>query len=213
MSAAFPIEEAVAALARAAAASPTAPEGDAARHLTIARALDTLAAHGLSITPERFVVHAAVVDHASSSLDLLVAVLAESERCATAVIDRAKELAAAAHGLSTEAALAHAARAVLIEPATAIARYLPRDVVTLNDFRREELARAWMAAIEVPIECQGKLEAKERSARTLARLDYRKIRADEERLAIERKVLAEHAEAVREKQRIELEALASAQRE
>ena len=50
--------------------------------------------------------------------------------------------------------------------------------------------------------------------RMLERLDYRRIRADEERLSIERKVLAEHAEAVREKQRREAEAaLASAQRE
>ncbi|MGZ3454932.1 MAG: hypothetical protein ACXVEF_35345, partial [Polyangiales bacterium] len=118
-----------------------------------------------------------------------------------------------ASDLPEEARSGHAARRVLVEPATEIARYLPREAVAQNDFRREELARAWMAAIGVAIESTGKEEPKERSERSLARLDYRKIKADEERLAIERRVLAEHAEAVREKQRKEAEALASAQRE
>jgi hypothetical protein len=210
---AFPIEEAIAALGRAVAAAGPTTENDL--HLRVARALDVFAAHGIAVAPERIVLHiAASDDPARSSLDLMIAVLTESERCAAAVMDKAKELAAAAGDLPEEARTGHAARRVLIEPAAIIARHLPREAVALNDFRREELARTWMSLIEVPVESAGKQEAPERSERALARLDYRKIKGDEERLAIERKVLAEHAEAVREKQRREAaEALASAQRE
>jgi hypothetical protein len=210
---AFPIEEAVAALGRAVAAGGATTEAEL--HLRVARALDVFAAHGLPVAPERVVLHiAASDDPARSSLDLMVSVLTDSERCATAVMEKAKEIASAAGDLSEEARTGHAARRVLVEPAAILARHLPREAVALNDFRREELARTWMSLIDVPIESSGKPEAPERSERALARLDYRKIKADEERLAIERKVLAEHAEAVREKQRREAaEALASAQRE
>ncbi|MGZ5966609.1 MAG: hypothetical protein ACXWP4_03000, partial [Polyangiales bacterium] len=175
---AFPIEEAVAVLARAAAAAPGGPADDTELHLRVARALDVFAANGLAVAPERILPRIAASDDPSrSSLDLMVAVLTESQRCAAAVIARAKEIAAAASDLPEEARSGHAARRVLVEPATEIARYLPREAVAQNDFRREELARAWMAAIGVAIESTGKEEPKERSERSLARLDYRKIKA------------------------------------
>jgi len=202
---AIPIEEAVAILSRVPAEVSSLEE-----HVRIARALDVLAARGLPVVPERFVVRAASSD--VSLLDFLIALLAESERTAQAVISRARTLAEQS-GLPAEAANAHAARRILLDPGSAIARDLPREVVVQNDFRREELVRTWAARLEIPVESRGKPEEPERSARVLERLDYRRIRADEDRLAIERKVLAEHAAAVREKQRIEAEALASAQRE
>lgn len=207
------VEEAVAALARVIAADP--PSDPAALHLRVVRALDAFAARGLAIAPERIVprLAASEADPSRSVLDLLVAILLDTERSAAAIVARTKAIAASIDGLSEEAAVAHAVRRVLIDPAGAIARHLPRDVVVQNDFRREELVRTWASAIGVPVESGGKLEDEARSARALARLDYRKIREDEERLAIERRVLAEHAAAVREKQRREAEALASAQRE
>lgn len=198
----IPIEEAVAIVARVAA------EPD--EQVRLARALDVLAARGFPVVAERFVLRAATSD--VSLLDFFVALLAESERTAAAVIARAKAIAEES-GLPAEAAHGLAARRVLLEPASAIARHLPREVIVQNDFRREELVRTWAATLGIPVESRGKAEEPERSARTLERLDYRRIRADEERLAIERRVLAEHAEAVREKQRREAEALASAQRE
>lgn len=204
---AIPIEEAVAILSRAPA--ELAP---AEQHVCLARALDVLAARGLPVAPERFVVRAASCD--ISLLDLLVTLLAESDRTAAAVLAQARALARVIEsGLPPEAAHAHAARRVLLDTGSTIARHLPREVVVQNDFRREELVRTWAALLSVPIESRGKVEEPARSARVLERLDYRRIRADEERLGIERKVLAEHAAAVREKQRKEAEALASAQRE
>lgn len=198
----IPIAEAVAVLARAPASVDP--------QVRVARTLDALAALGMPVPAERFVLRAATSD--VSLLDLLVSVMAECAPAGNAVVERARALATAS-GLPEEAAHAFAARRVLLDPATVIAAYLPREVALQNDFRREELVRAWAAQIGVPIESRGAVEPPEKSARALERLDYRRIRADEERLAIERKVLAEHAAAVREKQRLEAEALASAQRE
>ncbi len=211
----LPIEEGIAVLGRV-AAQPTPVFDESALHLRVVRALDAFATRGLPLAPERIVprIAGSFGDPAQSVLDLMVAVLIESERSASAIVGRAREWADATGALPEEAARAYAVRRVLLDPAEAIGKYLPREVVLQNDFRREELLRAWGAAIGVPIESGGKLEPAERSERALARLDYRRIRADEERLAIERRVLAEHAEAVREKQRREAEAaLASAQRE
>jgi hypothetical protein len=216
MKAMVPIEEAVAILGRVAASQIAAETDESALHLRVTRALDAFAARGLPLPPERIVprIAGSFEDPAQSVLDLLVTVIVDSDRCASAVVTRAREWIASTTGLPEEAARAHAIRRVLLDPADAIGRYLPRDAVMQNDFRREELIRAWAAAIGVPIEAGGKPEAAEKSERALARLDYRRIRDDEERLAIERRVLAEHTEAVREKQRRDAEAaLASAQRE
>ncbi len=216
MSLAIPIEEAVAVLARASTAQPSreGDDDDATRHLQVVRALDAFAARGLSVAPERLVIRIAAIEDPSSLLDLMVAVITDAERSSEAIVERARAIASERTTLVEEAAAAHAIRRVLLDPASAIARHLPREVVLANDFRREELVRSWAAYIGVPIESAGKVETTERSTRALSRLDYRKIREDEERLAIERRVLTEHAEAIREKQRREAEAaLASAQRE
>ena len=91
---AFPIEEAIAIIARAAAAAESATVDDNALHLRVVRALDVFAAHQLPVAPERFVVRGAAPDDpARSSLDLMIAVLTDSDRCAAAVIGRAKEIA------------------------------------------------------------------------------------------------------------------------
>lgn len=203
----IPVQEAVAVLSRVAASAPEATADEAALHLRVVRALDAFAARGLSIPPERVVPRIAGAFDDLSLLDLMVALMLESEKTAAAVVARAGELAVST--LPADAAAAMAFRRVLIDPAQSIGRYLPRSVVMQNEFRREELVRAWAAAIGVSIEG----ESADKSARVLERLDYRRIRADEERLQIERRVLAEHAAAVREKQRLEAEALASAQRE
>jgi len=226
MTAPFPIEEAVAVLARAAATEASTPSSgtqgvrvlDATElHLRAARALDVLAARGIVVVAERLVPMLAGLDEdpAHSVLDLLIALLRESDRVAQAVADRARAmLEDAARNVSSEAAAAHAARRVLLDPALEIGRYLPRAVALQNEFRREELVRAWAAAIGAPVESKRKLEAADKSKRALERLDYRKIRADEERLAVERRVLSEHADRVRAKQQKDAaEALANAQRE
>jgi hypothetical protein len=214
----FPLEDAVAVLARAAATDSSA--GGAADstelHLRAASALDAFAAQGITVPAERFVpLLAGLCDDSSQSiLELLITLLRESPAVAQAVADRARGIAnEAAPSVGAEAAIGHAARRVLVDPALDLGRYLTRAVVLSNEFRREELARAWAAAIGVPIEAKGRVEPLEKSTRALERLDYRRILADEERLGIERRVLAEHAERVREKQRREAEALASAQRE
>ena len=210
----IPVEETVAILARVAASSPTAPSDEASLHLRIVRALDVFAARGLTVAPERVVPRIAASFDDTSLLDLMVSVIVESERAGEAIVLRARELAPLSDpGLPDEAGAALGFRRVLLDPAQTIGRYLPRDVVMQNDFRREELIRAWAAAIGLPLEVANKPEPREKSARMLERLDYRRIRADEERLSIEHRVLAEHAEAVREKQRRDAEALASAQRE
>lgn len=203
----IPLPETVAILARVAASSPAAPTDEASLHLRVVRALDVFAACGLPVAPERAVPRLAASFDDSSLVDLMVTLLSESERTAATIVERARALCEPS--LPVEASAAVAFRRVLIDPALTLGRYLTRDVVMQNDFRREELVRAWAAAIGVAIDG----ETPEKSARALERLDYRRIRADEERLQIERKVLAEHAAAVREKQRLEAEALASAQRE
>ncbi len=204
---AIPLPEAVAILTRVAASRPELPTDEAALHLRVVRALDAFAERGLPVAPERVVPRIAASHGDLSLLDPMVAILLESERAAAAIVARARELSPPE--LPAEASAALSFRRVVVDPAESIGRYLPRSVVMQNDFRREELVRAWAAAIGVSIEG----ETAEKSARALERLDYRRIRADEERLQIERSVLAEHAEAVREKQRREAEALASAQRE
>lgn len=204
----IPLEESVAILARV---TTLGVEDETSRHLRVVRALDAFAARGLAIAAERVVPRVAASFDDTSLIDLMVNVLIESDRAAEAIVARARELADPS--LSSEAAAAIGFRRVLIDPAQSIGKYLPREVVMQNDFRREELIRGWAAAIGVGIEQGGRPEATEKSRRVLERLDYRRIRDDEERLQIERRVLAEHAEAVREKQRKEAEALASAQRE
>lgn len=206
----IPLEECVAILARVAASTPVAASDEASLQLRVVRALDVFAAHGLPVAPERVVPRIAASFADASLLELMVAVMVESERAAAAVVSRARALHS---DLSGEAAAATGFRRVLTDPAEVLGRYLPRDVVMQNEFRREELIRAWASAISVPLEVRSKEEPAEKSARVLERLDYRRIRADEERLSIERSVLGAHAEAIREKQRREAEALASAQRE
>ena len=212
---AIPLEEAVAVLTRI-AASDQATIDDRALHLRVVRALDLLSRRGLVVPAERFAPLVANERAPETSLlDLFVELLTESEGTIVAVIARAQaHAAAAAPNVPSEAAAAHAARVVLIDPARTIGAYLPRAVALSNEFRREELVRAWAAAIGAPIRARDKLEKPERSKKALDKLDYRRIRADEERLAVERSVLAEQAEKVREKQRKrDAEALASAQRE
>lgn len=221
---AIPLEPCAAILAQRAAERPAAgpegpsPGGSTARegHLLTARLLDTLAARGVAVAPERLLPLLPVTGGEDSVLELLVALLADADAFAEAVREAVELRAAAARdaGLSDEAALGHAVRTALLVPAREISAYLPRAVVLSNEFRSEELVRAYAAAIDAPLEVRGAREPEERSARALERLDYRRIRDDEERLAIERSVLAEHAERVRELQRRrEAEALASAQRE
>jgi hypothetical protein len=211
----IPLEEAVAVLSRIAASDP-GPSDAVGMHLRAARALDELAARGFPVPAERFVPALAGLseDPSASVLDLLITLLEQSPETATAIVQRARELAETATTVDPEAARAAAARRVLLDPALEIGRYLSREVALSNEFRREELVRTWADRVGLPLRVRGKLEPEERSRRTLDRLDYRKIKADEDRLAIERRVLAEHAEKVREKQRQrEAEALASAQRE
>jgi hypothetical protein len=208
----IPLEEAVAVLSRVAASA--APAVDArATHLRAVRALDALAARGLAVPPERIV--PLLQDGSLALLDLFVSILLESQAASHAVMERARVFTSEVGGnVCEDAANAHGARRALVTPAERIGAYLPREIALQNDFRREELVRAWAAEIGAPLEVKGKREKSDKSARALEKLDYRKIRADEERLAIERKVLAEHAEKVRERQRQrEAEALASAQRE
>jgi len=217
MTTAFPLDEAIAILTRASASDASTTVDPNELHLRAARAIDALASAGIDVPAERFVPLLAGLgeDPSQSVLDLFVALLRESDRVARSVGERAREFAGeAARSVAPDAAIAHAARRVLLDPALELGRYLSRSIALSNEFRREELARAWASAIGVPIETKGKLEATDKSKRALERLDYRKIKADEERLGIERRVLAEHAEKVREKQRrAEAEALASAQRE
>jgi len=214
MSAMIPIEEGVAILARVAASQPAAAGDESALHLRVVRALDAFAARGFPVPAERVVPRVAASFDDPGLLDLMTALVVQSDRIGGAIVAHAQKVMESATGMPEEAARAFALRRVLLDPAQAIGSYLPREVVLSNDFRREELVRAWAAALGVPIESGGKSEPREKSERVLARLDYRRIRADEEKLAIERRVLAEHAEAVREKQRREAEAaLASAQRE
>ena len=211
----IPLDEATAVLARVAAIEPGVLEDDDL-HLRAVRALEVLHARGLPIVAERFVPLVALEEDAANSLlDLFVTLLAESDRTAAAVAGRAQTVAGEVRSkVSPEAALAHAVRAVLIDPARRIGSYLPRSIALLNDFRREELVRAWASAIGAPVSVRDAVEPPKKSARALDKLDYRKIRADEERLSIERRVLAEHAERVRQRQRQrDAEALASAQRE
>lgn len=222
---AIPLEPCAAILAQRAAERPAVgPDGSPSpsaptpreAHLLTARLLDTLAARGVGVAPERLLPLLPATAGEGSVLDLLVALLAGVDAFAEAVREAVELRAAAARdgGLSDEAAIGHAVRAALLVPAREISAYLPRAVVLTNEFRSEELVRAYAAAIGAPLEVRGALEPEERSARALERLDYRRIRDDEERLAIERSVLAEHAERVRELQRRrEAEALASAQRE
>lgn len=215
MSTPIPLEDALAVLSRAAATETSAPDATDL-HLRAARVLDVLSSRGIDVPAERLVplLAGAAEDASQSLLDLLVGMVRESEGVAAAVIDRARAvMTVAARSVSAEAASAHAARKVLLDPAVEIGRYLPRSVALQNEFRREELVRAWAGMIGAPIEHKRKVETEDRSRRALERLDYRKIKADEERLTIERRVLAEHAEKVREKQRREAEALANAQRE
>ncbi len=203
-------------LRRIAAEEPSTPREPALRdaHLRATRLLDVLAERGLSVAPERLLPLLPAVDTGDSVLELLVALIDGSEGFAGALSDAVTARAATAEGLSAEAALGHAVRSLLLVPAREIGAYLPRRVALTNEFRSEELVRAYAAFLEAPIEVAGAVEQADRSARVLDRLDYRRIREDEERLAVERTVLAEHAERVRELQRKrEAEALASAQRE
>lgn len=215
---AVPLEPCVAILRRVAAEGPAEPGAPDPRdaHLRASRLLDALAARGLPVAPERLLPLLPAVEAEDSVLGLLVELLDGCDAFAGALADavRARAAATRAEGLSDEAALGHALRSLLLVPAREIGAYLPRRVVLTNEFRSEELVRAFASFLDAPIEVQGAPEPPDRSARVLDRLDYRRIREDEERLEIERTVLAEHAERVRELQRKrEAEALASAQRE
>lgn len=213
---AIPLEPCVAILRRVAAEQPAEPAARDPResHLRASRLLDVLAARGLSVAPERLLPLLPAAEVGDSVLGLLVELLDGCEAFAGALADAVRARAATADGLSEEAALGHALRSLLLVPAREIGAYLPRRVVLTNEFRSEELVRAFASFLDAPIEVHGATEQADRSARVLDRLDYRRIREDEERLEVERTVLAEHAERVRELQRKrEAEALASAQRE
>ncbi len=214
----IPVDECVAILARIAATGSVAVD-EVALHLRAARLVDVLAARGLAVAPERILpsLLTTTPDAAASVLDLILALVEECAGFAQALEEalraRATALASASEG-PKDAALAHAVRALLLVTAREIGSGLPREVALANDFRREELVRAFASKIGASVIARGKEEPAEQSARILERLDYRRIREDEERLAVERRVLAEHAERVRELQRKrEAEALASAQRE
>lgn len=210
----FPLDEALVTLGRV-AASGALPKDPALPHVRVSRALDVLAGLGVVAPAERLVPHLASLTDDESLLDLLVTLLADAKGVAAAVRERARQLHRDALAtVSIEAAAAYAARRVLVVPAREIGAYLPRSIAISNEFRREELARAWAASLGLPVSSKGKPEKPDRSARALEKLDYRRIRIDEERLAIERTVLAEHAAKVRAKQAArEAEAQASAQRE
>ena len=213
---AIPLEPCVAILRRVAAEEPTEPMAPDLRdaHLRASRLLDVLGARGLPVAPERLLPLLPAAEAGDSVLGLLIELLDGCDAFAGALADAVRARAAAADGLSEEAALGHALRSLLLVPAREIGAYLPRRVVLTNEFRSEELVRAFASFLDAPLEVQGAPEQPERSARVLDRLDYRRIREDEERLEVERTVLAEHAERVRELQRKrEAEALASAQRE
>ena len=212
----IPLEECVAILSRIAATGSVAVD-DVALHLRATGLLDALAAKGIAVQPERILplMVTTTVDSEASILDLIVTLVEQSAGFAQALEEaiRARVATLAPDG-DAGAAMAHAVRALLLVPAREIGAGLPRPVALANDFRREELVRAFAARIGAPIVARGAAEAREASARVLERLDYRRIREDEVRVAVERRVLAEHAERVRELQRQrEAEALASAQRE
>ncbi len=210
----FPLDEALATLARVAATKP-APRDAVERQVLVSRTRDTLADLGIVVVEARIVPHLASLLGDEGLLDLLVTLLGDARGIAAAVRERARTIhREAIASVSIEAALAHAARRIVVTPARDIGSYLPRSIALSNEFRREELARAYADALGLPISAKGKVETPERSLRALSKLDYRRIRIDEERLAIERSVLAEHAAKVRAKEAArEAEAQASAQRE
>lgn len=78
--------------------------------------------------------------------------------------------------------------AAFTAPAAALAERLPSDAVRAEALRQEELLRRWAALAGAPLAVGGASEPAARSAQVLARLDYARVRAEEQRLADERTI-------------------------
>jgi len=178
-------------------------------HLVAARASDALVDLGCPVEAERLVpALGSLADAELEVIGLMVGLVEGCESVGEALRERLS--GAGADPVQDELTV----REVLIGPARAFGGYLTADVLSLNDFRREELVRGWAAKLGAPIRKGKHVEKPGKAARQLERLDYRRIQADEERFRIEQEVLAEHARKVRELQeRRERAAMAAASRE
>lgn len=209
----LPLTEAVDILGQMDADFP-GDEPDRALQVIVARSLDLLRDLGLEPDPGVVVpILGSLPTAALGLLDLLLAATEGSESIRAALEDAVQAQLTQLEGSPPRAQLGTVLERTLVGPVSATARYLPRDVVALNDFRREELLRTWAAQAGMPILGDRGEETAERSARELARLDYRRILADEERFRVERTVVAEHSEKIRQLQAARQRALAASNRE
>lgn len=78
--------------------------------------------------------------------------------------------------------------AAFVAPAAALARRLPPAVVTAQPIRQEELLRRWAEHHGAGVVSDGRAESPDHRRRVLDRLDYRRIRAEEERLDAQRTI-------------------------
>lgn len=78
--------------------------------------------------------------------------------------------------------------AAFVDAAAALAERLPPAVVRAHPLRQEELLRRWAAQIDAPLRVADAPEPPDRATRVLERLDYARIRAEEQRLEDERAV-------------------------
>lgn len=97
----------------------------------------------------------------------------------------------AAHEVESMRAIAAAhpdPLAVFVAPAAALGPRLPPAVVIAQPIRQEELLRRWANHHGAGVRRDGRAEPAEHRRRVLDRLDYRRIRAEEERLDAQRTI-------------------------
>lgn len=99
--------------------------------------------------------------------------------------------------IAVTAAAHRGPRAVFVDVAARLAPRLPPAVVRETAIRQQELLRRWADAHGAGVRHEGRDEPDDLRRRVLDRLDYHRIRAEEQRLDEQRTIAEAHREAMR----------------